>query len=575
MKGLKGLIVIVILGLAGFTSCNKKILPGEAKKEKIATYDTSEFDYVYVEALKQKLLGNNGDAIKYLEKCIKINPGSDVAYYEIAQIAFIGGNMINAKKFALKSVELNERNIWYLTFLANIYYQEKNLDSAIILYEKAIKNFPEKEDLKLNLGNIYSEKGDYAKANEIFKYFENKYGTNENTTLYLIKGLMNSGDFKGAEEKVKILLQKSPDEVLYNGILAEIYRMKGEKENAFEIYKKLLEKDSENPQTLLSLSDFLITEKEYDELFNILNLIIINSKVTREDKITLMARLIENSELVKTVGEKLEISIIVLEATYKNDKIISLLRPDLYEKQNKTEMAVERLEEIIKIDSENYYAWEKLLVLYSEKGDYDNLFNKGKECATKFNMSFPAKILYASAAIEKNEYDIAEEELKKARIIAGNDKEMIVQVLTMDADLFYRKKEFLKSYQTFEEALKLSPENIMIMNNYAYYLAEQGEELKEAERMAKKVIETEKNNGTYLDTYAWILYKRGKIREAAKIMEDIIKDGEKEDAEWCEHFGFIMKAMKKCDKAVEYWKKAQIMDLRKDYLSKEIQNCSK
>jgi Tfp pilus assembly protein PilF len=386
---------------------------------------------------------------------------------------------------------------------------------------------------------------------------------------------MSSGDFKGAEEKIKVLLEKAPDEILYNGLLAEVYRLMGEKNKATEIYEKLLQNDSENPQTLLSLSDFLITEKEYDELFNVLNIIVINSKITREDKISLITRLIENDELVRIKGQNLEMIILVLEATYRNDSIIYLLRPELYQKQQEIQKAIDRLEEIVDMNPENYYAWEKLLILYSETGDYNNLLIRGKECATKFNMSYPAKVLYANAALEKGEFNIAQEELRKAKIIAGENKEMIVQVLTMEADLYYRKREFSKSYETFKEALKLSPEDIIILNNYAYYLAEQGEELKEAERMAKKVIEKEKNNGTYLDTYAWVLYKIGKIKEAARIMEEIIAKGDKEDADWCEHYGFIMKAMKKCDKAVEYWKQAKSLDIRKNYLDKEIQNCSK
>jgi Tfp pilus assembly protein PilF len=251
------------------------------------------------------------------------------------------------------------------------------------------------------------------------------------------------------------------------------------------------------------------------------------------------------------------------------------VRPELYQKEGKEPEAIGRLEDLIKINPDNYYAWEKLLLLYSDKGDYDNLFEKGRECATKFNMSFLAKILYANAALEKGELKISEEELKKSKILAGDKTDMLVQVLTMEADLFYRKKEFIKSYETFKEAIKLSPENLVILNNYAYYLAEQGEELKEAERMARKVIEKEKDNYTYLDTYAWVLYKRGRISEAARIMESIIKKGKKEDAEWCEHYGFMLKAEKKCDEAVRYWQKAQSLDKRKDYLDKEIQDCIK
>ena len=566
------ILILIIFSLQG---CTKRLIPGVLNQRDESSYDSTAFYYVYIEALKQKFLGNEGDALKYLEQCIRINPSSDAAYYEIAKIAFQKKDLANAKMFALKSVKLNEKNVWYLTLLGSIYYQQRLLDSAIIYYGKAVKYFPEKENLKLTLGNFYAEKGDYSKANEIFNYFENQYGVNESTTLFLIKNLINSGDLKGAEEKIKLLLQKDPDEILYNGILAEIYRAEGEKEKAAEIYRSLMERDSGNPQTLLSLADFLITEKEYDELFKLLDIIVLNTYITREDKISLLNRLIENDEIIKSGGEKLEMIILVMEATYKNDDIIYILRPELYQRQQNIDEAIDRLEDLIEINSENYYAWEKLLILYSEKRDYNNLFIKGNECATKFNMSFLAKILYASAALEKNELEIAQEELRKAKILAGDNKEMIVQVLTMEADLFYRKKEFTKSYEIFKEALKYSPEDMVILNNYAYYLAEQGEDLKEAERMARIVIEKEKNNGTYMDTYAWILYKRGKIKEAARIMEAIIKNGKNDDAEWCEHYGFIMKAMNQCDKAVEYWKQAQSLDNRKDYLSKEIKNCTK
>ena len=567
-----GVLICVIFLIPG---CSKKIVPGVSKKADAVSFDSSAFDYVYIEALKQKILGNNGDALKYLEQCIKVNPRSDAAYYEIAQIAFQEGDLSNAKLFALQSVNLNERNVWYLTLLASVYYQQKVLDSAIIYYEKAVRYFPEKENLKLTLGNIYSEKRDYVKANEIYKYFEDKYGTNENTTLYLIKNLMNSGDLKGAETKTKALLKESPDEILYNGLLAEIYGAEGEKDKALEVYKMLLEKDAGNPQTLLSLSDFLITEKEYDDLFNLVNTIIINSKITREDKISLFSRLLDNKELVKTKGKELEMVLLIMETNYEKDDIICLLRPELYQKQNDQQKAIDRLEELIKINPDNYYAWEKLLLLYSEKGDFENLFVKGKECATRFNMSFIAKILYANAALEKNELDIAQEELRKAEILAGDNKEMKTQVLTMRADLFYRKKDYSNCFETYKEALALSPGDILILNNYAYFLAEQNQNLKEAEKMAKIVIEKEGSNGAYLDTYAWILYKLGKLKDASKIMEELIKNGEKEDAEWCEHYGYILSKMKECNKAVEYWKKAQNLDKRKTYLDREIKNCIK
>jgi tetratricopeptide (TPR) repeat protein len=556
-----------------FQSCNIKITPSATSKSSNLLYDSTAFDYVFTEAIKQKFMGNPGDALRYLEQCIKINPQSDAAYYELAQIALMLPDYHNGKKFALKAISLNEKNLWYLMLIANIYYQEKKIDSAILFYEKAINYFPDKENIKINLANIYSENKNFRKAGEIYNYLENQYGVNETITLSIIKNFINSGDYKNAELKVRELLSKSPEELLYNGLLAEIYRSSGEKEKAVAIYNKLLEENPGNPRALLSLYDFLLNEKQFDDLFPLLNVMVLNDSILREDKITIFSKLINDTTIIKSYGDKLELVLLVLEAANKEDGIMVLLRTELYVNQNKIEQAIFLLEDIIAEQPENYFAWEKVLVLYSETKNWDKLFKKGEECATKFNRSYLAKILYANAAMEKTQFAIAEEELRKARILAGSDTDKIIQVLVINADLFYRKKEYFKSFETFKEALKLDPADIMILNNYAYYLAEQDIELKEAERMAKKVITKEKNNTTYLDTYAWILYKRGRYKEAEKIMDFVIKNSGKEDAEYFEHLGYILKARRLCEKAAEYWMKAYSLDTRKSKLLKEIENC--
>lgn len=556
-------------------SCGKKMIPAKVIGKSGRNYDNAAFNYVYVEAIKQKLMGNGGDALKYLEQCVKMNPESDAAYYQMAQILSSKGDIVNSKHFAEKALSINQNNIWYLIMLAEIYYHEKNLDSAIIYYEKAVKIFPDRENVKLTLGNLYSENADFKKANEIYNSLDNKYGINETTTVSSIKSLMSSGKYEEALVKVKLLLKGNPDEILYNGLLAEIYKGNGENEKAREVYKQLIERNPDNPQTQLSLCDFLVTVKSYDELFMLLNTVILNDKVPKEDKISLMARLLELPDLIKNKGDNLIVALMLLEASYKEDNIIPLLRPEVLIKQQKLVESSIRLEEIISANPDNYYAWEKLLLVYLQLGEFQKLLKKGEECATLFNRSFLAKILYANGALENGKYDIVLEELRKAEILAGDNKEYLIQVLTMRADVYYRMKEYSKAFEIYDKILKSNSEDLIVMNNYAYYLAEQNMKLKEAELMAKKVIEKEKTNTTYLDTYGWVLFKRGKLNEAAKIMETIINSGGKPDAEWYEHYGYILKKQKKCTKAIENWNIAIKLDNKKTNLIKEIENCRK
>jgi Tfp pilus assembly protein PilF len=280
-------------------------------------------------------------------------------------------------------------------------------------------------------------------------------------------------------------------------------------------------------------------------------------------------------DLTKELQNKLDISLMVFEANYKGDKIVPLLRPELMIKQNKLQEAAARLEQIVKDDQQSYFAWEKLLFVYLQLKDYTKLCEKGETVASLFNTSFTAKLLYANGALETGKYTVAVEELKKAEILAADNKDFVLQVLTMRADVYYRMKDFDKAFETFESAIKTNNSDLTVMNNYAYYLAEQNTNLKEAEEMAKKVTEADKTNTTFLDTYGWILYKRGKLQEAAKVFESIINSGETPDAVWYEHYGYILKKEKKCSQAIINWNIALKIDSTKTDLLKEIENCGK
>ena len=571
---MKKAIILVLILTAGLfqQSCSKKLIPGlKAGRE----YDISAFNYLYVDAVRMKLMGNLGDALKFFEQCLILNPESDAVYYQMAQIVLTSGDLVNGKKYIKKANEIQPGNLWYNMLLASIYHQQNNLDSAIICYEKAVKAYPEKEDLQVSLAKLYSQNKNFEKAQNILNKLDVKYGVNENTTLSLIENLMAEGKFREAHEKVQQLLEQNPNDIAFNGYLAAIYRQEGKPEKAKEVYNQLIERNPDNPAIQLSLCEFLLSEKNYDELFDLLNIVLISNKITKEEKVSLVAELIDNKDIIKDHGKRMEVAVMILEAAYKDDDLVMLLRPEFMQKEGKLAETASRLEEIIKLNPDNYYAWEKLLLVYYEMKDYTKLEKSGEECATKFNRSTIAKMLYATGAMENENYTVALEELRKSDILAGDNKELKLQVLTMRADIHYRMKNYTEAFKAYDEALKMDNSDLTIMNNYAYYLAEQNMQLKEAEQMAKTVIEKEKDNKTYLDTYAWVLYKRGKTREASKIMEKIINSEEKGDAEYYEHYGYILKKMGKCNDAIKSWEAALLLDGTKTNLRKEIENCKR
>ncbi|MCU0454939.1 MAG: tetratricopeptide repeat protein [Bacteroidales bacterium] len=569
--------ILAILAALAFSlfSCRKGIIPAEISGVRIKPYDTATFNYVFVEAVKLKLMGNGGDALKLLEQAVRINPGSDAAYFQIAQILLAQDDIRNARKYALSAWNIDQHNFWYMMMLAGTYYQEKMLDSAIYFYEKAVKDYPEREGLKITLANLYSEDRKFEKAAGIFNELDKRYGINENYSAGVVKNLMWAKKWDEALIRAQELLKQYPDVILFNGLLAEIYRGKNQPEKAMEVYMTLIERNPDNPGIQLAICDFLIEEKKYDDLSEILNTVLINNRINREEKVSLFARMIENPEIAIAGGNRIILSVMVLEAAYPDDDLILLLRPELLAAQGNKERAASRLEEIITKRPENYYAWEKLMFLALEKGEFKKLEELAAECSSRFNRSFIAKMLYATAATENGKYEVALEESRKAGILAGSNEEMLLQVLTLEADVYYRTKQFEKAFSTFDKALEKNKSDITLLNNYAYYLAEQNLRLKEAEEMSKQVIEKEPGNHTFLDTYAWVLYKRGKVKEAEKIMKNILESAEKPDAEYYEHYGYIMKKRKKCKDAIESWQKALNLDPEKTQLNSEIENCKR
>ena len=272
-----------ILLVLGFSSCTKSLAPAMLSNKK-SEFDATTFDYIYSEAIRFKLLGNDGDAINLFEESLKINPQSDAVYFNLAQLFLAKGDISQAKEHIKSAISIDENNMWYLMMLSNIYYQENIIDSTIYVYEKLVSKYPEKIDFKISLGGLYSEKSDLKKANEIFEEIESKYGPNESTSALYVQNLISTGSLQKALEKSLELVSLNPDEIIYSGLLAEVYKALGENEKALDVYTDLIENNPENPNVQVALFDFLLQDKRFDELSELVNKIIISQSLNLRQK---------------------------------------------------------------------------------------------------------------------------------------------------------------------------------------------------------------------------------------------------------------------------------------------------
>ena len=113
-----------------------------------------------------------------------------------------------------------------------------------------------------------------------------------------------------------------------------------------------------------------------------------------------------------------------------------------------------------------------------------------------------------------------------------------------------------KMYADYDSTLIFDPENIAVLNNYAYYLSVENRDLKRALEMSSRTLEAEPLNATYLDTYAWILFKMKKYKEALGYMEKALRYLDRDNPEIYEHYGDVLYMCGEKEKALENWHKA-------------------
>lgn len=572
MKKFKYLaILVVLIALSG--SCTKRVTPASGlrlSKEEA----TTRYEYYYVEGLRNKLTGSLSSAISLFEECIKIAPERDGAYYQIAQIGYATGSYNDAKGYAVKALSLSD-NIWYYSLVANIHYKLGNIDSAIVVNEAAQKIYPNNQDLRFTLGNLYFEAEQYEKAISVFEEIDSEYGTESGSAMQLIQSLIKTGRLAEAEKKLLEMIELFPDDNTYVGLLAEFYRDRGDLEKASGVYEKLFLDAPDDPRVLSSLVNFYRTGDRFKEMFGLLNTIAFSSTVAVEEKVNIFAQLLDDKVIIASYDKEYEMALMILEAAHEDVGVVHLLRPELFQITGRQKEAIEILTTVVLRWSDLYYAHERLLLLYLGARDYEHLYAASSTAVRRFNTALIPRLLYASAAIELGFYDEALEQLGKARMVSNENIEIVIQILATEADAYYRKGESEKAFDKFAEALQLRPDDNLVLNNYAYFLAEKDTRLKDAEKMIEKVILSEPTNNTYLDTQAWVFYKLKKYKKAEAVMLLILNSGEKEDAEYYDHYGFILKGRNKCEQAVISWNKALELDNSKENLIKEIEKCVK
>ncbi|MBR4826340.1 MAG: tetratricopeptide repeat protein [Bacteroidales bacterium] len=166
--------------------------------------------------------------------------------------------------------------------------------------------------------------------------------------------------------------------------------------------------------------------------------------------------------------------------------------------------------------------------------------------------SVRAHTLRMQTASSMNDYAAVIGECERLIALQPKDTSEVVTYLAIIGDVQHETGEIKKAYKTYEQVLKLDPQYCPVLNNYAYFLSQQGKRLRKAEKMSRITVELEPDNATYLDTYGWILFLRGKAKQARPYFKHAMLYGGKDSAVVLMHFSLVLKALGEDDLATYY-----------------------
>ena len=546
------------------------------KKEKtnekeIIEKDNFSFNTNFFEALKAKSLEEYEQALKLFQKCIKLNKNIPTPYYESALINQNIGNYDLAIEQIKKAISLDLENKWYMIAYAEILFFNEDFQNAANQYKKLIKIEPGNEQWYFMLSDTYIYNRDFQKAINVYDQLEKHKGVDKTLSIQKQKLYMELNKTNKAIIEIIELLKKFPEDIESMEILSDLYLLNDEKEKAFDMFKKIVILSPENGRIRLTLADYYREQGDNTKSYEELKLAFKSKKLGVDIKIGVLASyyqlISDNSKMSNQAYELAEILI----KTHPNDIKTNAVYADILYISNRFQEAKEQYFIVLEKDKTKPEVWTQILFIQAEQNDFSEMINTSEEAL----IYFPTNPLfyYFNGISNKRfkNYELAIYSLETGIEFVINNDKLLMEFYSSLAEAYHAIKKHDFSDSLYEKALLIDSLNVIVLNNYAYYLSLRKHNLNKAKEMSLKSNNINPNNGTYQDTYAWILYKMEKFKEAEEWILKALNNGSEKSPVVVEHYGDILYMLGDFNAAIIQWKKAKSLGGESKMLNKKIE----
>jgi tetratricopeptide (TPR) repeat protein len=546
---MKRLFIIILSSLSCFYCFADDALQNYIKGRK--------FDYFFLEALRLKEKDDHTHAYNALQYALKIDSTSSAALFELSKYYLFLKKDSLALDALQKTVKYSPDNFEYKIALADLSREMQRFAESTAIYEDLVKKYPGKPEIYFYLSNLYLRMQQIDKAILALDDLENNMGINEAISMQKYQLYTHLGKSDTAILEIEKLAAKFPMEAKYPIIMGDFYLEKEDTIQALRYYDKAYQLDSNNPYYFVSMARYYEYLGNEAAVIQEIDKALRNPSLDIETKLGILGKYIQTLRQTKKDLENANALLETLLEQHSQERELNMIYGEFLLLQNKTEEAQFQFQIVTEADPENIAAWRQLLNIALREDKMEETISVCDGALIQFPEAIEFYYYKGIAYYQKKEYSTALEIFQKGLEIAPkNNRSLLSNFYGQIGDLYYHLNEKDKAYQSYDTALEYDNSNLLILNNYAYFLSLDKKDLEKAERMSAKCVQLQPDNATYIDTYAWVFFQRGNYSLAKFYIESALSKSKNNSGDIVEHYGDILFMTGNLDKAVSEWEKA-------------------
>lgn len=564
-------ITIFTLLAAGCLLCGQSATAKSKKKQKsVATatvrdtlsYEASRrYAYFFLEAVKQQNAGHYAAAFDLINHCLDINPNAAEAYYMRSRYYGTLHNDSLALQDLQTAARLSPGNDTYQEGVAQMYIGTGNFAKAIDAYEELYAAHRDRDDVLELLIQLYRQQKDYPHMLDAINRLEQVDGSSDQLTMMRMNAYEMMGDAKNAYITLKGLADSHPNDTNFKLMLGNWLMQHKRQKEAYNIYQTVIKAEPDNALAQGAMYDYYRATSQ-DTLANgMMRRILLGKSTPSETRVQFLRQAIQDNEQHKGDSTIIINLIDTIQRIVPTDTLVAQMKVGYYSlKQLPKDTIDQALTELLKLQPDNAGARMQLIQDHWGKDQWEEIA-KLSEPGMMYNPDEMAFYFFTGLAryYLKND-DGALDALKRgaAEINDRSNTDIAADLYSIMGEIYHNKGMNEAAFAAYDSCLIYKPDNIVTLNNYAYFLSEEGIQLKKAEEMSAKAVKAEPKNATYLDTYAWILYKEKRYAEAKVYIDMALKNSADSlsDGTLYEHAGDIYVELHDYSAAVAFYQQA-------------------